>query len=386
MDPAFNKARPKHHPVQADSMPGLESLFPSHVRTDPALFNLVNNKLFKDAHGNKRFNPLGSNQRAIVDDFICTQNSMFLLHQTSQYSAFNTIDYTDFALNDASCNIDSSNIAWFSVDAPNLTWAQDSDWTGNQASATSDASAIEWVAAIIPLDSCGTTAEMGKNDAGDDVVIFKNKIRNGAYSTINSIDASNPTHNGITTDAVVDFQVQCTYMASYEMQSEQETEASMLRDQLDTNAGDIFEFELDFLTPSIGKVNPNTINIEGQNMEIVTSAHTVQVGETAYAQIKLKTPNDLIQMQVDGCRMKNPNGKDGILSYDFLTNNCPDPFTSAKLINEPSGKNGVAVVSYTMFEFVDENLEAFAVQNNYLECDVKICLRDQPCPGTCSTP
>jgi len=387
LDPAFNKQRPIHHPVQADALPGLESLFPNHVRRDPALFNMINRKLFTDAQGKRRFNPIGDDkQRAIVDDFICTQNSMFLIHKTSDYDAFNTIDYTDFALNDANCNVDSANLAWFSVDAANLNWSADSDWTDNSGSATSDASTIEYVAAIIPLDSCGTTAELGTNDAGEDVVIFKNKIRNGAYSTIDSINGDNPTHNGITTDAVVDFQVQCSYMASYEMNSEHQTEVAMLRDELDTDAGDIFEFELDFLTPAPGKINPMTLQVDGVTMEKVLGDHAVQVGETAYAAITLKTPNDLIQMQVDGCRMKNPNGAAGMLSYDFITANCPDPFTSAKLINEPQSKNGVAVVSYTMFEFVDSNLEAFSVQNNYLECDVKICLRDQPCPGTCAAP
>ena len=175
-------------------------------------------------------------------------------------------------------------------------------------------------------------------------------------------------------------------MASYEMNSEHETEAAMLRDELDTDAGDIFEFELDFLTAAPGKINPMTLQVEGVTMEKVMGEHAVQVGETAYAAITLKTPNDLIQMQVDGCRMKNPNGAAGMLSYDFITANCPDPFTSAKLINEPQSKNGVAVVSYTMFEFVDSNLEAFSTQKNYLECDVKICLRDQPCPGTCAAP
>ena len=169
------------------------------------------------------------------------------------------------------------------------------------------------------------------------------------------------------------------------MNSEHQTEVAMMRDELGTDAGDIFEFDLEFLTPSTGKINPNTLQVEGMTMDIVTGQHSVQVGETAYASIKLKTPNDLIQMQVDNCRMKNPNGQNGELAYDFIANNCPDPFTSAKLINEPGGENGRAVVSYTMFEFVDENLQSFSVQQNFLECDVKICLRDQPCPGTCAT-
>ena len=173
MDPAFNKLRPIHYPVAADSLPGLESLFPGQMRRDPALFSAINKKLFRDSKGNRRFNPVDGNQRAMVDNFICTQNSMFLIHQTTQYEAFNTVDYTDFALNDANCNIDSANLAWFSVNAENLSWSADSDWTGNSGNATSNTSTIEYVAAIIPLDSCGTTAEMGQNDNGEDVVIFK---------------------------------------------------------------------------------------------------------------------------------------------------------------------------------------------------------------------
>ena len=40
---------------------------------------------------------------------------MFLIHQTNQYNAFNTIDYTDFALADADCNVGSNHLAWFAV-------------------------------------------------------------------------------------------------------------------------------------------------------------------------------------------------------------------------------------------------------------------------------
>ena len=62
-----------------------------------------------------------------------------------------------------------------------------------------------------------------------------------------------------------------------------------------------------------------TLQVDGVTMEKVLGDHAVQVGETAYAAITLKTPNDLIQMQVDGCRMKNPNGAAGMLSYDFIS-------------------------------------------------------------------
>lgn len=381
VDPAHNRLRPVHHPKPASAFPGLESLFPSQVRKDPALFNLVNKQFFTDTKGNRAFNPTQDGKRALVDEFICTQNSMFLIHKTSDYDAFNTVEYSDFALNDANCNIDSANLAWFSVSAEGLSWSQGDDWTSNSGQQTSDPSSIEYVAAIIPLDACGTTAEMGKDANDNDVVIFKNKVRNGAYSTFSS-----DTHNGITKDAVVDFEVQCSYQASYEMNSSHETEVAMLRDDLETDAGKAFEFDVNFLTISSGKFNPSKLNIEGQMMESVVGLHSVQVGETAYASIEMKNPNDLVQMQIDSCSMQNEDGKDGPLSYDFITGNCPDPFTSAKLINEPGGKNGLAVVSFTMFEFVDENLKSFPVQENTLECKVKICLRDQPCPGTCSTP
>lgn len=381
VDPAHNRQRPVHHPKPASAFPGLESLFPSQVRKDPALFNLVNKQFFTDKKGKRAFNPTQDGKRTLVDEFICTQNSMFLIHKTSDYDAFNTVEYSDFALNDANCNIDSANLAWFSVSAEGLSWSQGDDWTSNSGQQTSDPSSIEYVAAIIPLDACGTTAEMGKDDNDNDVVIFKNKVRNGAYSTFSS-----DTHNGITTDAVVDFEVQCSYQASYEMNSAHETEVAMLRDDLETDAGKAFEFDVNFLTFSSGKFNPSQINIEGQMMESVAGLHSVQVGETAYASIEMKNPNDLVRMQIDSCSMQNPDGKDGPLSYDFISGNCPDPFTSAKLINEPGDKNGLAVVSFTMFEFVDENLKSFPIQENTLECKVKICLRDEPCPGACPTP
>ena len=60
-------------------------------------------------------------------------------------------------------------------------------------------------------------------------------------------------------------------------------------------------------------------------------------------------------------------------------------YTSAKLIQSPNGDPNEAFISFTMFEFVDEDLNNMAVQNNELECDITICLRDQPCPNSCDS-
>merc|ERR1711920_1081614 len=150
-----------------------------------------------------------------------------------------------------------------------------------------------------PLDGCGTEAEMGKNDNGDDVVIFKNKIRNGAYS---STQGGQDTHGGIALDAVVDFTVQCSYLATYESNSlEMEAEQSALADKVNENAGDIFNVEVEFMnlvaaaeTAERGGFNPNTgtgqvtsvtlTDTEGNTFaSAAATGHSVQVGDTAYA-------------------------------------------------------------------------------------------------------
>jgi len=421
LDPAFNRNRPIRHPQSPSDYPGLETLFPSYVRHDPALFNMVNKKLFTNSQGQRGFTPVNNKHRAIADDFFCTQDSMFLIHQTSNYTAFNTVNHTDFSFADAACNHESGNFAWFAVGADDaLEWSNGDDFTSNVGGSASVVSSdcadddtcggIEYIAAIFPLDGCGTEAEMGKNDNGDDVVIFKNKIRNGAYS---SAQGGQDTHGGIALDAVVDFTVQCSYLATYESNSlEMEAEQSALADKVNENAGDIFNVQVEFMnlvqaaeTTERGGFNPMTgdgqvtsVSLTDNDGSTFVSAaetgHSVQVGDTAYARIYLEKPNDLIKIQVNACRLKNVAGNQPVdadgkptspLEYEFITANCGDPFTSAKVVSEPGGAEGQTLISFTMFEFVDERLEAYSVQNNFLECDVSICLRDQPCPGACNS-
>jgi len=219
LDKNWNKNRPLYNASPARSYTDLSTLFPHQMRRDPALFQRAEARYFPEIDGKRQFNPV-KNHRAIESDFFCTQESMFLIHKTSDYKAFNTIDFSDFALNDKSCSVASQNLAWFAADATDMTWSNSTDgqnWSDNLAGQVDPltGTAVEYVAAIIPLDGCGTTAEMGVNDAGEDIVIFKNKIRNGAFSVISqpndpaadpaAVNAGN--HNGITIDAVVDFDV-----------------------------------------------------------------------------------------------------------------------------------------------------------------------------------
>lgn len=408
LDPAFVKERPIRHPKTPADYPGLESLLKGQARHDPKMFKMVNKKLFTNSKGKRGFNPRPDpRNRAIADDFFCSQDSMFLIHQTSNYTAFNTVNFTDFSFADSSCNHESGHFAWFAVGADEaLDWGTPEDNTANMGDDTSVVSAdcaddntcdgIEYIAAIFPLDGCGTTAEMDVNANGDDVVVFKNKIRNGAYS---ATQGGQDTHNGIALDAVVDFTVQCTYLATYESNSlEMEAEQAALADDIHNNVGDIFEIKVEFLemqAPGFVVTDDTVTDGLGNGFLPAPSNHSVTVGDTAYARIYLESINELIKIQVNACRLKNPAGQqpadaDGIptnpLEYEFISANCGDPFTSAKLIPEPDDKKGMTLISFTMFEFVDERVENFEVQNNFLECDVSICLRDQECPGACSTP
>jgi hypothetical protein len=330
---------------------------------------------------------------------------MFLIHKTSDYNAFNTIDFSDFALNDQTCNVASQNLAWFATDATDMTWGESTDgqnWYDNFVGQVDPltGTAVEYVAAIIPLDGCGTTAEMGVNDAGEDIVIFKNKIRNGAYSVISQPNdpLSDPaavnagSHNGITSDAVVDFDVQCEYVAAYETTSLGiEADQANLIDSLQSTPQLGLEFDVKFLSQTTSrKVTPEVISVPNDDDTTIyftpLDNPSIQVGETAYFSIRLKTPNDLIKMQVDSCQMINNHAgeftDDPPLSYEFITGNCPDIYTNTKIIMDIS-EDGLAVISFTMFEFVDAQLQPMALQNNSLRCSLKICAKEGECPGQC---
>jgi len=414
----------------------LASLFPNQVRHDPALFQMVDKKLFTDPKGRRRFYPLDKKRRAIEDEFFCTQDSMFLIHKTTDYKAFATLDYTDFAMNSADCNVDNGYFAWFAVDTAfdghnNQTdpWinggsqnADDHYTMGTDGQLSPEAApvgagpelgedaegntivvtptTIEYIAAIFPLDGCGTTAEMHteQNNAGLDknFVLFKNRIRNGKFSSIQSASGPNAgMHNGIVTDAAVDFSVQCKYRAEYkEIGMQIDAKQSALADQVENDSNVALTISVDFLNKvnTKGGMDLNStldpMNVDGDDFVVAGPGHSVKVGETAYAKIKLDKPNDLIKIQVDACRLTHTGGLGDRLAYDFIggdsnKNNCPDPYTSAKLIQSPNGDPNEAFISFTMFEFVDEDLNNMAVQNNELECDITICLRDQPCPNSC---
>jgi len=423
--------RPKLHPRSPSAYPDLASLFPNQVRHDPALFQMVDEKLFTDPKGRRRFHPLNKKRVALEDEFFCTQDSMFLIHKTSQYDAFSTLDYTDFAMNSADCNVDNGYFAWFAVDTAfdghnnqtdawinggtanaddhntiatdgsldpalnNPVTATDAD--GNTILVT--ATTIEYIAAIFPLDGCGTTAEMVTelNNAGLDknFVLFKNRIRNGKFSSVQSASGPNAgLHNGIVMDAAVDFSVQCKYRAEYkEVGMEIDAKQSALADQVQNDATVPLTISVDFLNKvgtTRGGMNMDPMVVEGEEFVLAGPAHSVKVGETAYAKIKLDKPNDLIKIQVDACRLTHTGGGGERLAYDFIggdsnKNNCPDPYTSAKLIQGPNGDPNEAFISFTMFEFVDEDLNNMAVQNNELECDITICLRDGDCPNMCDS-
>ena len=82
------------------------------------------------------------------------------------------------------------------------------------------------------------------------------------------------------------------------------------------------------------------MTVEGEEFVVAGPGHSVKNGETTYANIKLDKPNDLIKIQVDACRLTHSAGLGERLAYDFIggdsnKNNCPDLYTSAKLILPP---------------------------------------------------
>ena len=78
--------------------------------------------------------------------------------------------------------------------------------------------------------------------------------------------------------------------------------------------------------------------------------------------------------------------------YEFITGNCPDIYTNTKIIpvmtEDNTVDNGEVAISFTMFEFIDAQLQPMALQNNSIQCSLKICAKDPndpeaPCPGSC---
>lgn len=397
-DPAHNPLRPKWSPKTATEIPDLSALFPNQVRRDPELFSRVNKELFA-SYGSKRgWAPASRNKNGGIDTeprFFCTQDSMFLIQRTTEFEAFNTIDHSDFALNDPNCNVASNNMAWFAVNAPTIsTWEGQTEFeeqiqgaNGIVCNPGDNCDTIEYVAAIIPLDGCGSTAEMEQHinpatNKTEDYVVFKNRVRNGAYSTIHQQD----THNGITLDSAVDFTVQCMYLATYELaQSSIEAQAAGLHDKQSQNADEQLKVELNFMETRAA-ADVDTVEVEGNIYGPVTGLHSVQVGETAVALVNLDRPNNLITMQVTRCALQNQVTTTRTLEFPFIDNMCPVAYTNTRLIDEPGGRNSSALVTFTMFEFVDPELETVSVQKNYLKCNVRICLRETGCPEECTEP
>ena len=66
-------------------------------------------------------------------------------------------------------------------------------------------------------------------------------------------------HGGIAMEAVVDFNVQCSYLATYESNSlEMEAEHAALADKVDKDAGDMLKVKVEFLTKLARNGNSRT--------------------------------------------------------------------------------------------------------------------------------
>ena len=101
LDPAFNRMRPKLHPKGPAAYPDLASLFPNQVRHDPALFQMVDKKLFTDPRGRRRFHPLDKKRRAIEDEFFCTQVNFFRIFNRKTIKISGKIIYLGFYVLDS---------------------------------------------------------------------------------------------------------------------------------------------------------------------------------------------------------------------------------------------------------------------------------------------
>lgn len=219
----------------------------------------------------------------------------------------------------------------------------------------------------IPLDSCGTTAEY---DAEEDKIVFSNTVRNGAFSVKYDDDGG---HQGITKDSIVDFTVACKYDAVY---SDIDVQTAAEHTNLDKAINDGTDYTFDIGINFKKAVESPSERMDGM-MEFEDFEGDAQyvVGDPAYFMIGMDHPNDHVYLQVESCTMVS--GLTPLMNYTIVTDQCGDPFTNAKVVDNYD--DGTSLISFTMFEFVSD-IEKTVAQDNTMTCQVKLCLTSDPCP------
>jgi hypothetical protein len=90
---------------------------------------------------------------------------------------------------------------------------------------------------------------------------------------------------------------------------------------------------------------------------------TVRVGTTLYFTIEILNPIDDVDFSVTDCTVSNT---DKSLSYDILTNRCPNNRVNFNIITNKSGTQ--TQFSYTVFEFKNDNAATL-----HLSCNIVVC-------------
>lgn len=346
LDPAYNADRPKLHPQPASNFPSIKTLLPQRVKYDPELYDRVDEKYFHDGRMS-RFRTADEVTPGVTFD--CGDASMVLIVDTSQYDGLNTVLESDFSLMDTACTADAGYIKWESV-------------------VGEDGNAVEFLVVDIPLDACGTTAEY---DAENEMVLFSNAVRNGAFS-IESSDAG--LHEGITIDSIVDFAVTCKYTATYDVAPiSTSAEHTSLEKAINDHGNHKFALAIEFKELIAGTDPVEFQDFEGDAQYIV--------GDPAHFVVQMEHPNSHLYVQVEKCSMISGMSvqaeEDPALSYTIVEDQCGDPFTNAKVIDNYA--DGTSLISFTMFEFVAD-IETTVSQDNIMNCEVKLCLVSEPCP------
>lgn len=192
--------------------------------------------------------------------------------------------------------------------------------------------------AVTPLDACSTTMEF--KDTG--VIEFNNMIQGNFAPDATGPDAIINTYDRYSVSFT------CDYATTYDdIGTTTNVTSSLMSGPVDGEGALVF---------SLNTYTDSTFGTQD-------TSGTVRVGTTLYFTIEILNPITDVDFSVTDCTVSNT---DKSLSYDILTNRCPNNRVNFNIITNKSGTQ--TQFSYTVFEFKNDNAATL-----HLSCNIVVC-------------
>lgn len=272
----------------------------------------------------------GGNLNTTFEGTLCADDMMMSVYQSSDFPSFSLMDTDAFVLLDPTCGAASSHVVTI----------------GDQ------------VFAFAPLDSCGTSAEYGDDNV---TIHFTNTLSNADLTA----QLANPA-NTINIYSNVELSMTCVYSMNYELTADPATSST----ELNNNAtqSNSFSMLMDFHNVNTTAWTTDDRVTDMANLIDFNPLDGYKVGKLAYFTIEMEHPNDFTVLGVQNCTMHAASGG---ASYQFVEDGAGNIWTSTCV--QDNLQLGVSLVSFTMFEFVQQ--AAPATQTNTLKCTAVVCLK-----------